>query len=80
MFFLSFEEMENAIEYILAAQHIEESRSLQYRFLRSLYDSGIGSYTIVQHRFTDEKFIQVAVSKNSHPIIHQQVKEEIRVL
>ena len=70
IFFMSFSEMEAAINDIITAQAGKEmTRSSQYKLLKLLDVAGIGTSNLVKQRFTKERYLLKAVSKQSSELI-----------
>jgi len=70
IFFMSFDEMETALNEVITAQAGKEmTRLSQYKHLKHLDVAGIGTASLVKHRFSREKYELKAVSKQSSKLI-----------
>lgn len=81
IFFISLEEMESAIKYILKAQSGKNMpRPSQYKLIKLNSEAGIVTRSLVEHRFTRQKYEVKILSKKSNTHMYNQLKEEIRIL
>lgn len=64
IFFMSFDEMEAAINDIITAQARKRlMRASQYKLVKILDDVGTGTSSLVKNSFTRERFVLKVVSK-----------------
>ena len=81
LLFGSFQEMHNAIEFILTCQNYSANRFDQYKYLYKLnLKCRAGETYLVQNRLSGEKFIAKIISKTETKSQLDLVRNEIQVL
>lgn len=79
IFFLNFDEMNAAIQYILTAQKCRSRRD-QYQVLSFLNDSGSGPLHVVQHFVTGKKFVLKEMLADQHELNQELMIIEVKIL
>ncbi len=79
LYFVSIEQMEIAINYILKAQKFS-SRELQYKFVKQLEGGLVGRKSLVKHAVSGVAYELKAVSIGSHPSNLELFRNELTAL